>query len=306
MKVPLPEQRKMRKQPPRWDPREYIAKLANAQETIPRIIALCKRFEVCVQAGGHKGLWPKALAEYFSRVYTFEAHAANFAMLQHVAPLNVVAHHAALGDEEGIVTAVPGLRKTSGGYYVQRGGDASAPDSVRMCRVDDLGLDACDALILDVEGAEFLALCGAEQTIRAFKPLIVVERNPPFGARFGYDFEELEAWVQALGYEPRKRLVGKDVYYEARAVDGRGTHQSQSASATGGAGTVGDEQSEHQCAAACATGGLDPVVRPSHERAHTGAQEGDAERLPVVVQADEASLPLVHGPQHTGVRGISG
>lgn len=230
----------MNNRPP-WSDIELAHYKSNAKRTIPRIAKLAKAHRVVVQAGGHRGSWPLFLARYFEQVYTFEAHERNFRDLQAIVPANVIAHHAALGDMNSFVTVMPGIRLTTGGFYVQRGGRVNTPGCVHMLTVDDLKLDVLDALVLDIEGAEFPALKGAEQTIQRCKPLIVVERNLPFGARFGYDFEELEAWVQALGYKPRKKLIGKDVFYEASSADGRGECERGSTRVTSGAGTLGHE-----------------------------------------------------------------
>lgn len=200
--------------------RHYKAK---ANRTIPRILRHCKARRLVVQAGGHRGAWPLYLSRYFEKVYTFEPHAQNFNDLITKMPANVLAHHAALGDVDSFVTIGPGNKPTTGGYWVRRGGQLNAPGCVHMLRVDDLKLPVLDALVLDVEGCELPALKGAEQSILQFKPLIVVECHPPHSRRFGYDFEELEAWVQARGYRPRRHLIGKDVFYAPCAADGRFT-----------------------------------------------------------------------------------
>jgi hypothetical protein len=65
---------------------------------------------------------------------------------------------------------------------------------------------------IDVEGAELSVLKGAEQTIRRFKPPILLELNSKTAAVFGYD--PLDVPRLLLGYHPsyRLRLVG---HYDA-------------------------------------------------------------------------------------------
>lgn len=192
-----------------WDLAKYQRQQFSAQVTTTLIRMHAPALNVCVQAGGHRGLWPLYLAAHFKQVYTFEPLPDNFTVLELLVPANVVATKAALGDERRLVSLHEGKKPThTGMYYVVReDGDC------QMVRVDDLHLSALDALVLDIEGAEFPALRGAEDSIRQFKPLIVVEKNPEFSARFGYQFEDLDAWVLTHGYLPSAPLWGKDVYY---------------------------------------------------------------------------------------------
>ena len=48
---------------------------------------------------------------------------------------------------------------------------------VQTSTIDDLRLTTCDFIKLDLEGAESLAIIGAEETINEFKPVIVFEYN---------------------------------------------------------------------------------------------------------------------------------
>ena len=52
-----------------------------------------------------------------------------------------------------------------------------AGDSVEVRTVDGLGLDACDLIWLDIEGAEADAIKGAMATIEKFSPIIVLEEK---------------------------------------------------------------------------------------------------------------------------------
>ncbi|HEX3952311.1 MAG TPA: FkbM family methyltransferase, partial [Stellaceae bacterium] len=49
---------------------------------------------------------------------------------------------------------------------------------VEVARLDDLPIERCDLLKIDIEGAEYLALQGARQTLARFKPIIISEINP--------------------------------------------------------------------------------------------------------------------------------
>jgi hypothetical protein len=76
--------------------------------------------------------------------------------------------------------------------------------------VDDLNLNACDFIQLDLEGYEFSALQGARKTIEKYKPLLCIEVGEPdlktsdtgWGRRYGISIEKLEDLIISdFGYE---------------------------------------------------------------------------------------------------------
>lgn len=72
---------------------------------------------------------------------------------------------------------------------------------VDVIRLDDVAPDRCDLLKIDVEGAEYLALCGATETIRRCRPIIVSEINAePLKQVSGVSPDEYVQFVEGLGY----------------------------------------------------------------------------------------------------------
>lgn len=172
-------------------------------------LAECKAFECVVQAGGHVGTVVKLLASYFKRVITFEPECRNFECLvanvshaEHVYPIR-----GALGGWRGSV----GLAlhsKGSGGHQTRGKGP------VPCFRVDDLELESCDALFLDVEGTELHILYGARQTIVRHAPLIVVEENKQM-LSVGYNYGDVEEYLKPFGYRVEMR-IGEDLVMVAK------------------------------------------------------------------------------------------
>jgi FkbM family methyltransferase len=144
----------------------YIRHAPDMEHAIKHV----KQRRVVVQAGGHVGVWPKWLASRFEQVYTFEPQADNFeALMRNVKETNVVRLHGALGDAGGAV----GIRvseKNIGGHRVIPGGT-----DVTLYRIDDLRLEHCDLIVLDVEGYELHAIRGAVETLDQCSPVLMFE-----------------------------------------------------------------------------------------------------------------------------------
>lgn len=168
-------------------------------EHIDRWLPYIPRRGVAVQAGGNCGLFPQRLAKHFRAVYTFEPDHENFACLvRNVTAGNVVKMQAGLAD----APAFMGLHRfagNAGAHYLE--GEGLLP----VLTVDSLNLPACDLLAFDIEGAEFAALRGAQETIRAYRPTIVFE-DKAHGVRFGDTREGLYAWLRSHGYAPREKV----------------------------------------------------------------------------------------------------
>lgn len=161
----------------------------------------------CVQAGGHIGLWPKALSLIFEHVYTFEPNADNFAALGHnVLEPNVFAARGVLGEMHSLVT-MASPRAESGAHYVSGLIAGNTP----TYRIDDLGLRKLDLIALDVEGYELPALLGAEQTIRWSWPAVILEVG---GWNSDHGQGDAVKWLRSMGYGEGAPVLGKDLCFK--------------------------------------------------------------------------------------------
>lgn len=120
-------------------------------------------------------------------VYAFEPVAENYAHLAANVAVNalenVTAEQVALFDIDGEIE-VEYDAVYPGGSHVGEGGTA-----VPALRFDTWAarrqLDRLDLVKVDVEGAELAVLDGAAETLRRFRPIVVIECNPATLARFG-------------------------------------------------------------------------------------------------------------------------
>lgn len=140
----------------------------------PIIKQQCKQFKVAVQAGGACGMYPRLLSEMFETVYTFEPSAISFHCLVHnCASERIVKFNAALGQSHQMIEVKYSDRSNIGMNTVH----PSTGGFVPTFMVDDLDLQHCDLLMLDIEGYEINALVGASKTIAKHKPLITCENG---------------------------------------------------------------------------------------------------------------------------------
>jgi FkbM family methyltransferase len=130
-----------------------------------------------IQAGGNLGLFPKRLAQVFDFVYTFEPDSQNFVSMCRNAPEEKIYKFcAALGEKRGLVGI---SRERRDGKPNNHEGirHVAGTGSVPVFQIDDLGLEECDLIQLDLEGYELYALNGAFRTIKKCKPILMVEIN---------------------------------------------------------------------------------------------------------------------------------
>lgn len=168
------------------------------------------RRRVAVQAGGCLGIFPKFLSTRFASVYTFEPDPENFLTMCRNAPeRNIVKLQAALGHQHELVnisherwsrkpgTAHEGIRHVSGA------------GSVPTLLIDDLGLQVCDLIYLDVEGRELFALTGAHYTVDRCHPIIAIEMNEMMTH---YDVKEsdIRLWFSEHCYTEAAKVGSSD------------------------------------------------------------------------------------------------
>lgn len=135
-----------------------------------------KKTAVAVQAGGYIGMWPLRLAKTFSLVHTIEPLEANLeALKRNIENIpGIVMHHGLLSDKQDEEVSFA-IRKGWGSRISEHDPNAERYEKRRTMTIDSLHLPCCDAIFLDVEGAELRAIEGAKETIKAFRPVVTLE-----------------------------------------------------------------------------------------------------------------------------------
>ena len=170
-------------------------------------IALCAQHRTAVQAGGNIGLWPRRMADVFTQVFTFEPEPLSYECLIRNVPERVMCTGIALGAEYGRCGIE---RRSLGSHQV-----VLDNDSVTVAPLDWLALHDLDLLQLDIEGYEWHALFGAEETIRRCRPIIHLELRD-FTAQYGSSDAEVRALLDGWGYREVTQLPGNDVVFQHR------------------------------------------------------------------------------------------
>ena len=151
---------------------------------IAAALGFVTRFRLAIDGGAHRGTVTAQLLRRFERVVAIEP-----GPLAERIPAQAEVIRAALGSAPGRCGLQDGT-ENSGQRHVVTG------DAVDVITLDALGL-APDFIKLDVEGCEYAALLGGEATIRAHRPVIMLEDNglsERYGVARGACRALLESW----------------------------------------------------------------------------------------------------------------
>ena len=177
---------------------------------------------VIVDVGANVGAWTVPMArrrDIAGHVYAFEPVPANRRRLDQAiaanALSNVTVSAFALGDSSREVD----MWLKSGQTGADSGTAAVVPAgeghlTVTMCPLDDWAertqLARLDFIKIDVDGAEFMVLAGAERVVARFRPLILAEFDEYWISTHGRSAMDVTAWARThdyrmLGWKRRRR-----------------------------------------------------------------------------------------------------
>ena len=160
---------------------------------------------------GHESLKVSKVVGRTGKVIAFEPNPNTLAVLRaNIAAsgaTNIVVQPIALTDTDTELTLYDAtLSGNSGASSLaeQTAGPRARAYKVRGRPLDDvvqeLGLTRIDLIKADVEGAELIVLRGGVNTLKTFKPKVIVEELPKLLANMGTSIEELEGFLRSVGY----------------------------------------------------------------------------------------------------------
>ena len=163
---------------------------------------------VCIQAGGNIGVFPHLLSKEFEWFYSYEPDLANFkAMKLNTIGDNVSCLFSAIGETEssGIMRVIDPTN--IGAHRIEFNEGGIPVETIDSKLYSEVGL-----IWLDIEGAELLALKGGIETIKTWKPVIVLEMAGHSERFYGIPESETEGWLKELGYEVATRIMNDVIY----------------------------------------------------------------------------------------------
>jgi len=179
------------------------------EKDLPDLISkYVSKKQVCVQAGGNAGFYVKKYAELFNFVYTFEPDPTNFyCMVENVKDANVYKFQCCLGEENKMV-GITNSKGNAGCYSVKPNAEKV---TIPCIKLDNLALEQCDLIHYDIEGFEWHALKGSEQTIKAHSPLIALEWMD-HGIKYGKPQTDIEMYLNSLGYKEIDKIYHEKIF----------------------------------------------------------------------------------------------
>lgn len=182
----------------------------------------CTVFDVGANVGFYTIALGKKLSKLHGKLHAFEPVRSNFERLVDCVSLNalestVFAHNIALGDEEGTIelhmeskgnastgnaVMVKGKVRTENNLMI----NSTAPITHLDSFVQEWGIDSCDLIKIDVEGAEVMFLRGGSNFLSKQRPIIYGEFNPYWLTQFGYSFLDVASIVTPWDYRFFKQV----------------------------------------------------------------------------------------------------
>lgn len=187
--------------------------ILTTEEIGPRFISkFCTNKKTVVQAGGNCGIYSQIYSEMFETVYTFEPDPVNFfCLVQNIKNTNVIKFQSCLGLDHKLVSVDINAKSIAKKGYNCGTFHVSGTGNIPTFKIDDLALESCDLIHLDIEGFEGFAIQGAIETIKKHKPVICLEINGLL-KNYGWDHEKLNNLVLSLGYEFKTITENDHVY----------------------------------------------------------------------------------------------
>lgn len=177
---------------------EAKGQLQHDYQTLPLIMPEINAGDIVVDAGANIGDTTGPLLERVGptgKVYAFEPNRDAFACLVKNCPA-ACCYCVALSNE---AVSYPFARtENAGASHIT---ENYSDETVQAITLDSFKLDRVDFLKIDVEGFESHVLCGAETTINACHPKMLIEINEGALQRNGTSQIAVLSWLHDHGYQ---------------------------------------------------------------------------------------------------------
>jgi len=199
------------------------------------VLRILEQGAVIVDVGSNFGYYAIYLGGELgggTRVLAFEPFSKNYERLQRNIHLNdlhetVTAFPLALSDQDDKARIQVRARNNSGSArIIKNGGEGEAIETAKLDNIWASAMEkdaSCSLIKIDVEGHEISVLRGAIRLLKEHRPCILIEIDPPRLAEAGSSVEEVQDFLDQLGYlyfrTLRERLVKTNPSMESDLVN---------------------------------------------------------------------------------------
>lgn len=193
-----------------------------SQADIPRMKLIIDKFintnSTAIDIGCHYGFFTKFLSNTFKNVYAFDFDTDVFNCfklnMENFNCTNIVAHPFGIGEVEKQVSIFRGTqnRRKQGNLATHVDLEGSGDQIVKP--LDSLDIKEVSLIMVDTEGYELNVLKGAAQTIKKYKPVLVLEfHKHNLTKKYGYSLDDLDSYLQSIGYKFLEQINTVDKVY---------------------------------------------------------------------------------------------
>lgn len=181
------------------------------KEDIKEMLRVIKKFvfdtTTAVDIGCHYGFFTRFLSEQFKTVHAFDFNNDIFECFKENMKKfqceNVIAYPHGLGEKQKYVAtndwSERHKRRGPLGNHIDLEGKKQLQE---IKTLDSFNLEGVGLIMCDTEGYELNVIKGALETIKKFKPVLVLEfHNRNLTKKFGYTLKHLQDYVESLGYQ---------------------------------------------------------------------------------------------------------
>ena len=162
-----------------------------------------------VDAGANVGSYTLNLYDKADYIIAVEASGSNAAFIQSVCALNhiknVRVYNNALYKTDGELIELYVSNDTCGNNSMYKTTEYSEIESVQTLTIDTIcaenGVNDVRLIKIDIEGAEYNCLLGAQKTIERYRPIVLCEFNRVAAEVAGYDLSLLYGFFKERDYE---------------------------------------------------------------------------------------------------------
>jgi len=165
-----------------------------------------KTDSICVDVGANIGYYTILMSYYSNKVYSFEPVSEYFSILKNICIKNkieekTVLHNFALSSENKEtninVTTESATLHMLDSWKLQ---DMRQINKVLCFKMDDIINEKIDLIKIDCDGHDPFVIKGAENIIRKYKPIIVVEVAKSYYKKSGWSFNDFYSYISSLEY----------------------------------------------------------------------------------------------------------